>query len=160
MGTPEYLAPKQILNKGYGKSVDWLATGILLYEMIVGKDPFNDDDPMMIYPKILKGNIEFPSGFDSDAKSIIKHLLEADPTKRYGNFKNGLKDISWHIFFKNVEWDKLLKQEFKAPYIPKLRSDDDITIYPPYSDSDTHSSDIPPSQNKIEEDSFLNWFQY
>ena len=54
---------------------------------------------------------------------------------------------------------KLLKQEFKAPYIPKLRSDDDITIYPPYSDSDTHSSDIPPSQNKIEEDSFLNWFQ-
>jgi protein kinase A len=38
--------------------------GILLYEMNVGIDPFNDEDPMMIYQKILKGKIRFPSFFD------------------------------------------------------------------------------------------------
>jgi len=48
-GTPEYLAPEIILNKGHGKPVDWWTTGILLYEMIAGIDPFSDDDPMMVY---------------------------------------------------------------------------------------------------------------
>ena len=84
------------------KSVDWWAKRILLYEMIEGKDPFNDDNPMMIYRKILKGNIEFQSWFDSDSKSIIKLLLESNPTKRYGNLKNGVKEITRHIFFKNI----------------------------------------------------------
>ena len=73
-GIPEYLPPEIILNKGHGKPVDWWTTGILLYEMIAGIDPFSDDDPMMVYQKILKGKIKFPSGFDSNAKSIIKHL--------------------------------------------------------------------------------------
>lgn len=63
-GTPEYLAPEIILNKGHGKPVDWWTLGILLYEMLVGIDPFNDDDPMMIYQKIIKGKIKFPNTID------------------------------------------------------------------------------------------------
>lgn len=57
--------------------------------MIAGIDPFNDDDPMLIYQKILKGKLKFPSSFDSNAKSLVKHLLEADLSKRYGNLKGG-----------------------------------------------------------------------
>ena len=55
-GTPEYLAPEMLLNKGkdkvytgHGKPVDWWTFGILLYEMLAGIDPFSDDDPMLIY---------------------------------------------------------------------------------------------------------------
>jgi protein kinase A len=48
-GTPEYLAPEVLLNKGHGKPVDWWTLGILTYEMLAGIDPFNDDDPMAIY---------------------------------------------------------------------------------------------------------------
>ena len=48
-GTPEYLAPEMLLNKGHGKPVDWWTFGILLYEMIAGIDPFSDEDPMLIY---------------------------------------------------------------------------------------------------------------
>ena len=62
-GTPEYLAPEVLLNKGHGKPVDWWTLGILTYEMIAGIDPFNDDDPMAIYQKILKGKIKFPRDF-------------------------------------------------------------------------------------------------
>ena len=153
-GTPEYLAPEIILNKGHGKPVDWWTCGILLYEMIAGIDPFSDDDPMMVYQKILKGKIKFPSGFDSNAKSIIKHLLDSDLTKRYGNLKNGVKDITGHRFFKNVEWDKLLKKELEPPYIPKVKSNNDISNFSSYPDSDT-----PAPQIKKEEDPFLDWFQ-
>lgn len=48
-GTPEYLAPEVLLNKGHSKPVDWWTLGILTYEMIAGIDPFNADDPMQIY---------------------------------------------------------------------------------------------------------------
>ena len=153
-GTPEYLAPEIILNKGHGKPVDWWTCGILLYEMIAGIDPFSDDDPMMVYQKILKGKIKFPSGFDSNAKSLIKHLLDSDLTKRYGNLKNGVKDITTHRFFKGFEWDKLLKKVLPPPYVPKVKSNDDISNFSAYPDSDN-----PAPQIKKDEDPFLDWFK-
>ena len=63
-GTPEYLAPEMLLNKGHGKPVDWWTFGVLLYEMLAGIDPFADEDPMNIYQKILKGKVHFPKNFD------------------------------------------------------------------------------------------------
>ena len=103
-GTPEYLAPEIILNKGHGKAVDWWTLGILLYEMLVGIDPFSDDDPMKTYQKILKGKINFPKTINKDAKSLIKHLLTQDTSKRYGCLKNGVKDILNHRFFEGFDW--------------------------------------------------------
>ncbi len=88
-GTPEYIAPEVILNQGHGKAVDWWTLGVLIYEMHAGIDPFNDEDPMGIYKNILRGKISFPSTFDKDAKSLVKHLLVADLSKRYGNLKDG-----------------------------------------------------------------------
>ena len=69
-GTPEYLAPEIILNKGHGKAVDWWTMGILLYEMLVGIDPFSDDDPMKTYQKIIKGKINYPKEIDKNAKVL------------------------------------------------------------------------------------------
>jgi serine/threonine protein kinase len=153
-GTPEYLAPEIILNKGHGKPVDWWTCGILLYEMIAGIDPFSDDDPMMVYQKILKGKIKFPSGFDSNAKSLIKHLLDQDLTKRYGNLKNGVKDITGHRFFKNFEWNKLLEKDLPPPYVPKVKSNNDISNFSEYPDSDNPAVAIDKG-----EDPFLDWFK-
>jgi serine/threonine protein kinase len=63
-GTPEYLAPEILTNKGHGKGVDWWTLGVIIYEMIAGIDPFNDEDPMSIYKNILKGEVKFPKNFD------------------------------------------------------------------------------------------------
>ena len=103
-GTPEYLAPEILLNNGHGKAVDWWCLGILTYEMIAGIDPFNDEDPMTIYQKILKGKVKFPRDFDKSAKSLVKHLLVADVTKRYGCLKGGVGDIKGHRWFKGFDW--------------------------------------------------------
>ena len=136
-GTPGYLAPEIILNKGHGLSVDWWTLGVLLYEMICGVDPFADDDPIKIYENILEGNIQFSSHFDDKSKSLIKHLLEPDLSRRYGNLKNGVNDIKNHLFFKSLIWDKLLRQEIEAPFIPKIKGDNELkyyNVYPEYDD--------------------------
>ena len=117
--SPEYLAPEILLNKGHGKPVDWWTFGVLLYEMIAGIDPFNDDDPMLVYQKILKGKIKFSTAFPSSVKSLVKHLLTLDLSKRYGNLKGGVNDIKNHRFFDDMDWNALIRYKLQPPYIPE-----------------------------------------
>ena len=151
-GTPEYLAPEIILNKGHSKPVDWWTMGILLYEMLVGIDPFSDDDPMKTYKKIIKGKINFPKDIDKDAKSLIKHLLTADTTKRYGCLKNGVKDILNHRFFNGFDWKGFVYLKLEAPYIPKIKSDIDTSNFEQYPDSDGEIDSVDKNL-----DPFLKW---
>ena len=74
-GTPEYLAPEILLNKGHGKPVDWWCLGIFIYEMMAGQAPFTDEDPMQVYQKILKGKVKFPRSFDKYV-SLRDHKIE------------------------------------------------------------------------------------
>ena len=151
-GTPEYLAPEIILNKGHGMPVDWWTMGILLYEMLVGIDPFSDDDPMMIYQKVIKGKIRFPKEMNKDAKSLIKHLLVADTTKRYGCLKNGVKDIVNHSFFDGFNWRDFIFLRMQPQYVPNVKSEGDTSCFSSYPDSDSEVREVPP-----EEDPFTNW---
>ena len=73
-GTPEYIAPEVLLNKGHGKGVDWWTLGILVYEMLAGQPPFVDDDPMGIYQQILAGKLNFPRYIDRNVKVRVKYL--------------------------------------------------------------------------------------
>ncbi len=62
-GTPEYLAPEILYEKGHGKPVDWWALGILTYEMIVGFPPFytgNNASNVKMYELIKKKPVYFP----------------------------------------------------------------------------------------------------
>ncbi|CAE7699254.1 pkaC, partial [Symbiodinium sp. CCMP2456] len=120
-GTPEYIAPEVLLNKGHGKPVDWWTLGILIYEMICGQPPFCDEDPMGIYQKILAGKVYFPKYFDKNAKALVKKLLVADLSKRYGNLKDGSADIVKHTWFSTYELPKLETYEYPAPYKPTMK---------------------------------------
>jgi len=151
-GTPEYIAPEVLLNKGHGKPVDWWTLGILIYEMIVGYPPFVDEDPMGIYQKILSGKIVFPKLFDKDAKVLVKKLLTADLGKRFGNLKNGVEDIKQCKWFKEMRWDKLLAKEVPPPYKPKVKDEADTSNFEDYPDSDELPPVVSPAQ-----DPFIDW---
>ena len=151
-GTPEYLSPEILLQKGHGKPVDWWCLGILIYEMLVGIDPFSDDDPMAVYQNILKGKIKFPRNFPRDAKSLVKHLLVADLTKRYGNLKGGANDIKEHRWFSGFDWKALQAKKMQPPYIPEVKSEGDTTNFTQYPDSPELPKPI-----KSSDDPFLNW---
>ena len=151
-GTPGYISPEILLNKGHGKPVDWWTLGILLYEMIVGIDPFNDEDTMAIYQKVIKCKVRFPSYFPPDAKRLVKHLLVKDLSKRYGNLKGGVNDIKNHRFFKNMDWNKLIKYQIEAPYIPTIKNAGDCDNFENYTESDGKIKYLYPS-----EDPFAKW---
>eukprot|EP00898_Chlorokybus_atmophyticus_P005851 jgi/Chlat1/6267/Chrsp44S09051 len=142
-GTPDYLAPEIILNKGHGKPVDWWAFGVLIYEMLAGYPPFYDEDPMGTYQKILSGKVYFPSHFSRSAKDLIKKLLQQDLTKRqlafdtcirYGNLKGGVKDIKSHPFFGGVEWGAVVALEVPPPLKPTVKAADDTSNFDDYSE--------------------------
>lgn len=152
-GTPEYLAPEILTNKGHGKGVDWWTLGVLLYEMIAGIDPFNDEDPMIIYQNILRGDLKFTKKFDKDAKSMVRHLLESDLSKRYGNLKNGSQDIKNHRFFDIMNWKLLYQRGVVPPYKPVIHSDSDTSNFGIYASNDEYLA----TPIKEKDDPFLQW---
>jgi len=148
-GTPEYLAPEIIQSKGHGKAVDWWALGILVYEMLAGYPPFYDENPFGIYQKILAGRIEFPHHFQKDAKDLVKKLLTADRTKRFGCLKDGAEDIKRHKWFKNVDWPKCYHKKIKPPFVPSYKGDNDTSNFDKYPDSAEDST--PPLKDSEKE---------
>jgi serine/threonine protein kinase len=131
-GTPEYIAPEVLLNKGHGKGVDWWTLGILLFEMMAGQPPFVDDDPMGIYQQILAGKLNFPRHFDKNAKSLVKKLLCADLTKRFGCLKGAAEDIKKHKWLAAFDWIALNNRTMVAPIIPSVSGANDTSNFDPY----------------------------
>lgn len=71
---------------------------------------------MNIYRKIINTKPRYPDGFDSKCKSLVKHLLRRDLSKRYGNLKNGADDLKNHRFFEDINFPDLLDRKLKAPF--------------------------------------------
>eukprot|EP01135_Chromosphaera_perkinsii_P001613 Nk52_evm83s207 gene=Nk52_evmTU83s207 len=130
-GTPEYMAPEVLQQKGYGPAVDWWTLGILLYEMLAGLPPFYDENTNAMYHKILFSPLTFPPEMARPARSLITGLLEREPSKRLGYGKNGAQDIKSHEFFKGLNWDHLMKKKLVAPWRPKLASLTDTSNFDP-----------------------------
>jgi serine/threonine protein kinase len=120
-GTPSYTAPEVLLGQGYGKAVDWWSLGVLLYEMLVGIDPFADDDIMNTYRKILTCQVVYPDCMDSKVKSLLRFLLVDDVSMRLGSMINGVNDIYTHKFFSDFDWEGLKKMQLVPVYIPKIK---------------------------------------
>lgn len=82
-GTPAYVAPEVLRKKGYdGAKADIWSCGVILYVLLAGFLPFQDENVMKMYRKVFKAEYEFPPWFSSDARRLISKLLVADPQRR------------------------------------------------------------------------------
>ena len=111
VGTPEYIAPEIIQEKGYSQEADWWSLGIILYEMLVGVQPFHHKNHQKLLDNIWLKDLTFPDTVSKDAKDLLTKLLERNPSRRLGVGDNGADDIKKHKFFKSIEWEKLYKRE-------------------------------------------------
>lgn len=97
-GTPEYVAPEIILNKGHDRAADYWALGVFIHELLVGKPPFRGKDHMKTYNLILRGIdvLQMPAKIPRKAQVLIKRLCRQNATERLGYQKNGIADIKNH----------------------------------------------------------------
>uniref|UniRef100_A0A1J3F8W6 non-specific serine/threonine protein kinase n=1 Tax=Noccaea caerulescens TaxID=107243 RepID=A0A1J3F8W6_NOCCA len=93
-GTPAYVAPEVLRNKGYdGAMADIWSCGVVLYALLAGFLPFIDENVMTLYTKIFKAQIEFPPWFSPESEEMISMLLVADPEQRIT--MSEIKMIPW-----------------------------------------------------------------
>lgn len=81
-GTLDYLPPEMIESNEHDDHVDIWSLGILTYELLVGKPPFEEVDKNATYKRIAKVDFRIPSYVDSLAGDFITSLLQKDPNNR------------------------------------------------------------------------------
>ena len=97
-GSPCYAAPEMVTGQKYmGDTVDIWSSGIVLYSMVCGYLPFEDDDQTVLFHKIAKGLFTLPGYLSYKCKDLIKNILITNPNKRYG-----FEDIKRHPWFMSV----------------------------------------------------------
>ncbi|KAL2017070.1 hypothetical protein VTK56DRAFT_2643 [Thermocarpiscus australiensis] len=137
-GTPEYLAPEVIHNKGHTTAVDWWALGILIYEFLTGYPPFWHQNPIEIYKQIVEKPVVFPQEprISDAAKDIIRQFCTVDRSRRLGNISGGVAKVKAHPFFAGVDWDALLQKRHKGPIVPPVRYPGDAQCFDIYPEED------------------------
>ena len=75
VGTPDYMAPEQGLGQKVDHRADVYALGIVLYEMVTGRKPFQADTPMAVVVKQIHDPLPRPTEFAPDLPDAIEHVL-------------------------------------------------------------------------------------
>eukprot|EP00038_Savillea_parva_P006615 m.164795 g.164795 ORF g.164795 m.164795 type:complete len:506 (+) comp12472_c0_seq1:307-1824(+) len=93
-GSPNYAAPEVISGMLYaGPEVDVWSCGVILYVLLCGKLPFDDDYVPYLFKKIRGGIFTIPDHVSSDAADLVKSMLRVDPLNRITI--DGIRDHPW-----------------------------------------------------------------
>ena len=120
-GTPSYMAPEVMLRKNHEFSVDFFALGIITYELIFGKRPFNGKNRNEIKQEVLYKDIKIKKSdlpkdnyWDYNICSFVNLLLKRKACLRLGY--KGIFEIMEHEFLKDINWKKIEKKEVNSPF--------------------------------------------
>ncbi|KAJ6313727.1 hypothetical protein OIU77_015081 [Salix suchowensis] len=93
-GSPNYVAPEILSNRGYdGATSDIWSCGVILYVILTGYMPFDDRNLAVLYQKIFKGDAQVPKWMSPGAKNMIKRILDPNPVTRITTA--GIKADEW-----------------------------------------------------------------
>jgi len=147
-GTPEFLAPEVLTESSYTRAVDWWGLGVLIFEMLVGESPFPGDDEEEVFDSIVNEEVRYPRYLSSEAVSIMRKLLRKAPERRLGTSEKDAHDVRKQAFFRGVCWDDLLQRKVKPPFVPTIRSSEDVSNF----DEEFTSEDAvltPPKESRV-----------
>ena len=106
-GTPAYLAPEIIIDKGYeGFFVDIWSLGVLLFAMLCGTVPFKASNLEDLHKLILKGEFSFPNELSQDAQSLVRGMIQLEPKQRLT-----VPQILSHAWLKETNEDESDEEE-------------------------------------------------
>ncbi|CAD8179891.1 unnamed protein product [Paramecium pentaurelia] len=149
-GTPGYMAPEVMCRQNHTIAVDYFALGIMGYEFMLGRRPYNGRSRQEIRDQILTRQVqikksEVPNDWSIEGADFINKLIQRKPINRLG-FK-GPDEVKNHPWLRNFPWQKLLNKEIQSPYIPS-EIDDNIEYLNQISE-DNESQDDLIRENKL-----------
>jgi len=94
-GSPNYAAPEIISGRPYcGSQVDIWSTGIILYALLTGSLPFDDNNQTILYRKIREAKYFMPTYLSAQAQDLIKRMLQTNPMDRIT-----IPEIKKHLWY-------------------------------------------------------------
>ena len=130
-GTPFFMAPETVLNKGHDQTCDYWSLGCILYELMTSKTPFEDQFGVLSIENQLRGKF-YPvltvQGTTEHSSDILHRLLTTDPQRRLGA-KGGIDAIKKHSWFscnRKFSWKNLENRKIHSPLRNFIRGHDDI----------------------------------
>ncbi|KAG5116925.1 hypothetical protein JHK84_043038 [Glycine max] len=140
-GSPNYVAPEILANKGYdGATSDIWSCGVILYVILTGYLPFDDRNLAVLYQKILKGEVQIPRWLSPGSQNIIKRMLDVN-----------LKTRITMAMIKEDEW-------FKEGYSPANPEDEEESVYID-EDFSIHDVSLEADQGSPRSPTLINAFQ-
>mmetsp|Transcript_27163 Transcript_27163/g.26211 ORF Transcript_27163/g.26211 Transcript_27163/m.26211 type:complete len:99 (-) Transcript_27163:48-344(-) len=94
-----------------------------MYEMLVGRPPFYQEDQDDMFSQILGEEVQFPEDIElsPEVKDFITALLYKNPKERLG--ANGYEEVIQHHYFGNIDIKQIANKELEAPFKPPLTDD-------------------------------------
>jgi hypothetical protein len=149
-GTPEFMAPEILLDKKYGRAVDWWAFGVLIYQMLLQQSPFRGEDEDEIYDAILADEPLYPIHMPRDSVSILQKLLTREPELRLGSGQGDAQEVMSHAFFKGVNWDDIYNKRVPTPFKPSIKNEKDTSNF------DSEFTSVTPVLTPVQSGEFNN----
>ena len=128
-GTPGYMAPEVMRGVIHSFEVDFFAVGIVAYEFMKGKRPYNGKNRKEIKEEMLMKQMgikeeDIPEGWTKESVDFINKLIIRKKENRLGY--NGIKEVKEHPWIKYYPWDMILSKTLPSPFIPQNKDNFDL----------------------------------
>ena len=121
-GTPGYMAPEVMIRSPHSYGVDHYALGVIIYECMLGKRPYNGRSRKEIRDKILSKQVvvkDIPRGWSCEAVDFVNRLIQRKPHRRLGYLGN--KELLKHKWFNGFDWKKMRGKGIKPVFKPNVK---------------------------------------
>src|SRR5215208_809000 len=99
LGTAAYMAPEQARGKAVDRRADIWAFGVVIYEMLTGRRPFEGEDASVTLASVLKEDVNWqalPAGLPAPVPRMLRRCLEKDPRRRLSAIGDARIELDEH----------------------------------------------------------------
>lgn len=124
MGSAHYLSPEQASGKAIDGSTDIYSLGVVLYEMLTGRVPYEADTPIAVALKHVKDKLIPPTRYNQSIppllESVVMKALQKKPADRYRSVSEMIGDLRMSGGFAGFGTSRMRQYDFATQVLPPV----------------------------------------